>query len=491
MRPISKRNILTASFLFMPQVQTPIAALAFLTFAFCSVSLAQDAKTADLGMDAPELSIAEWIKGGPVKLSEGKGKTIYVVEFWATWCMPCRTSIPHLTELQKKFKDKNVVIIGVSNEKPDTVKPFVEKMAEKMDYAVAVDKDGDTNKSYMKAFDQNGIPHAFLINKEGKIVWQGHPMAGLDDTLEQVIAGTYDIEAAKKKNREDEARSKAFMSVMKNVQQYFEIVTDAKGDKAEAKKIGQQILSNASKIPEELLNRIAWDILVSKRVVERDKDLAMRLAKAAVEASKGALPHIRDTYARALWAIGKKAEAIKEQAEALAQAKTEAAREELRKALELMKEGKDPLADIKATPEEQRAEQMDKIQALADSYFALVKNKNADAAKVKQLGEQILKASAGAPLLQNEIAWKIMTDDDVARRDTDLALSLAQAAAEATRRSAPEILDTYARARFMTGKIDEAIKAQKEAIKLCKDEAMRDELKKSLDEYQAKAEQKK
>ena len=78
------------------------------------LTLALSAVSAELGDPAAPLQIAEWVKGKPVDLAADKGKKIFVVEFWATWCGPCRASIPHLTEMQKKFKDKNVVFIGVS-----------------------------------------------------------------------------------------------------------------------------------------------------------------------------------------------------------------------------------------------------------------------------------------------------------------------------------------------------------------------------------------
>src|SRR5262245_54681841 len=75
-----------------------------------------------VGDPAPKLEVKEFVKGDAVK-SFDKGK-VYVVEFWATWCGPCRTSIPHLTELQKKHKD--VTFIGVSVFERDfgKVKPF-------------------------------------------------------------------------------------------------------------------------------------------------------------------------------------------------------------------------------------------------------------------------------------------------------------------------------------------------------------------------------
>ena len=125
-----------------------------------------------------------YIKGDAVTFEEGK---VYVVEFWATWCPPCKVSIPHLTEIQKQFKDKSVTVIGISNEKADVVKPFVEKMAEKMNYTVAVDTEGKVGNGYMKAHNQPGIPTAFIVDGKGNIAWIGHP-DGLDKTLKQVLA---------------------------------------------------------------------------------------------------------------------------------------------------------------------------------------------------------------------------------------------------------------------------------------------------------------
>lgn len=138
---------------------------------------------------APALSVSEWVKGEPVKLEDGKGKSIYVVEFWATWCPPCRDSIPHLTELQKTYRDKGVVVIGVSAEDPKTVESFVQKLGDKMDYTVAVDAGKATHKAFSKIVPIPGIPTAFVIDKEGQVVWSGHPMLGLDDFLKEMTSG--------------------------------------------------------------------------------------------------------------------------------------------------------------------------------------------------------------------------------------------------------------------------------------------------------------
>ncbi|MEW6159787.1 MAG: TlpA disulfide reductase family protein, partial [Verrucomicrobiota bacterium] len=64
--------------------------------------------TLKLGNPAPKLQTGKWVQGEPVKEFE-KGK-VYVVDFWATWCGPCKATIPHLNELYQKFKDKGLMV---------------------------------------------------------------------------------------------------------------------------------------------------------------------------------------------------------------------------------------------------------------------------------------------------------------------------------------------------------------------------------------------
>jgi thiol-disulfide isomerase/thioredoxin len=140
-------------------------------------------------------------EGEPVtNLEPGK---FYVVEFWATWCGPCRATIPHLTELQKKHPDVNFIGVSVWEQDQKEVKPFVEKMGEKMSYRVAMDavpekgkgNDGAMAKNWMRAAGQNGIPTAFIVNKEDRIAWIGHP-AQMDEPLEKIATGSWDLQVA-------------------------------------------------------------------------------------------------------------------------------------------------------------------------------------------------------------------------------------------------------------------------------------------------------
>lgn len=130
------------------------------------------------GQTPPEIDAMGWVNTDkPLKLSDLRGKVV-VVEFWATWCPPCRTSIPHLIKLYNQYKNKNVEFISLTDESGNEVKKFIKD--NKMNYPVGLaSKTG-------RVYGVRGIPHALIIDKSGKVVWEGHPMGGLDKALEQV-----------------------------------------------------------------------------------------------------------------------------------------------------------------------------------------------------------------------------------------------------------------------------------------------------------------
>lgn len=162
--------------------------------------------TLKVGDQAPALVAEKWIKGNPVKEFE-KGR-VYVMEFWATWCGPCRASMPHLSEIARKYKKNADVIsfnvkelIAAKNKDGDyisKVERFVKRLGDGMDYAVAVDvRENVMWDTWLAASGMYGIPAAYIIDKDGRIAWIGHP-ASLEDPLEMVIAGTYNEEGKAK-----------------------------------------------------------------------------------------------------------------------------------------------------------------------------------------------------------------------------------------------------------------------------------------------------
>ncbi len=155
-------------------------------------SFANDLKVGDT---APEVEIQEWIQG---ETSVGEGKP-YIVEFWATWCGPCKRSIPHLNDLYKKYKDDGLTIIGVSDETKSVgkVKQFVRSQGDRMSYPVAID--GGVKRAWFEAAGQKGIPSAFIVDDRNTIVFIGHPMdPQFDEILAKVVEGRYNPKLQKK-----------------------------------------------------------------------------------------------------------------------------------------------------------------------------------------------------------------------------------------------------------------------------------------------------
>ncbi len=143
----------------------------------------------EVGDKAPTKLPSAWIKGE--RVSSLDPKKTYVIEFWATWCPPCVDSIPHLTELQAKLKDKGVTIVGVHVSRGvEEADAYVRKQGKKMEYSVAKDANGSVGKAWMTAAEQRGIPCSFVVTG-GKVAYIGHPM----NLTEEKIAGL--IEEAK------------------------------------------------------------------------------------------------------------------------------------------------------------------------------------------------------------------------------------------------------------------------------------------------------
>jgi thiol-disulfide isomerase/thioredoxin len=304
----------------------------------------------DIGDPAPALTVTDWVKGTPTK-EFVKGQ-VYVVEFWATWCGPCIESIPHVTKLARQYGSK-VNFIGVSIMEKDesiykvNVPAFVKKMGEKMDYNIATEGPGKAMETHwMKASGQEAIPCAFIVGGDGNILWIGHPRSNLEKTLDEVVAGKYDLKAAiaeKEAFDRDLAATKAMyasLEAAKKAKQWdkaLQIISDeirihpmmeqGLGINridimclADMPDTGTYMKTFAGKYGQKnpaVLNRILWSAVEEKRKFHAKSKKEM--AEIATELEK-LMPNdagILDTVSLAFYRIGNKARAIQIQKKAI------------------------------------------------------------------------------------------------------------------------------------------------------------------------------
>ena len=148
-------------------------------------------QAANIGSKAPQLQIEHWVKGKPVDLAKADDKKIHIIEFWRrVRAVPCSI---HLTKLQEKYKGKGVTVIGITDEPKATVERFW-RQKKQMEYTVAIEKGDTMSQAYMRAFGQTGIPATFVVDQQDRIVWVGHPKSGLDDVIDRLVKGTFDLE---------------------------------------------------------------------------------------------------------------------------------------------------------------------------------------------------------------------------------------------------------------------------------------------------------
>jgi tetratricopeptide (TPR) repeat protein len=246
-----------------------------------------------------------------------------------------------MSELQAKYADQKVDVIGVSiwERKPGAVKPFVkqrdenDKQGDEMAYRVAMDAvpplpegveegspeaaanagKGKMAVSWMDAAGRNGIPTVFIVDREGRVAWIGHPMDGMDEALAKIVDGSFDLDAA----RQAEAREQAAMEV---AGKYGEKLRQ--GDLAGAQELLRAELEGPLWERPDLLNFVAWTLVDPKNKLEgqRDLDLALKAAERANELTKGEDASTLDTLARVHFTRGDVDRAVALQRDAVAKA---------------------------------------------------------------------------------------------------------------------------------------------------------------------------
>jgi len=187
-------NIIFVSYIQKEYIVKKISLMVFAIFVFC-FGIVVPGCTQGENSVAPEVTAATWINADGFRLADNKDK-IVVVEFWATWCPPCRKTIPHLKTLHDTYKDKGVVIVSLSDEPAETITEFNKKAG--MDWIIGA------GSSSGREYGVSGIPAAYIV-VDGKIVWNGHPMGGLDEQIKQLVEAKNSAPAQPSEAPADEA----------------------------------------------------------------------------------------------------------------------------------------------------------------------------------------------------------------------------------------------------------------------------------------------
>lgn len=165
---------------------------------------AQLRRTLNVGDKAPQIRTHEWLKGD--ELTSYEPGQVYVLDFWATWCAPCIAAMPHLSELQEKHAENGLNIVAISvdsvrntgqlnDDLIQRIKNFVVENDQRMQFAVAIDDSGFSDRAVRMAYGMQSIPATFIVDREGRIAYGGNPTPTFDRVLELVMADEYDLDA--------------------------------------------------------------------------------------------------------------------------------------------------------------------------------------------------------------------------------------------------------------------------------------------------------
>ncbi len=137
--------------------------LLFISSLILTMGLSAQAAAVSVGENAPQFSLPQLEGGKKLSLSAYRGKVVYV-DFWASWCGPCRQSLPLMNEVRNKLKSKGFEVLAVNlDEEPEAGLAFLKQFP--VDYPVVSDTQGKTPELY----GVQGMPTSYLIDRKGQV----------------------------------------------------------------------------------------------------------------------------------------------------------------------------------------------------------------------------------------------------------------------------------------------------------------------------------
>lgn len=474
------------------------------------IALAQDGKpdenraaTLEVGSAAPPLRGLAWISGEPVEL----GKGTVVIEFWTTFCPQSRAAIPSLSRLQRQFAG-SVRICGIVPRRFErtrrTVEQFVNDWQSKIAYTIAWDEGNHATNEWYDASGQQGYPIAFVVDAERRIAWIGCPSDDLEDVLTRLKDHTFDLDVARR------------VAVLQKEMAKAKLNGDRAGMLAAARKWTALEPTRAEPWIARFVG-LAGDLTDADAALACTKEALERLAGAPSElaefANRGlfAVSDATDCHALGLQAVRTAFAAQSDDPQlalayfsALAANRQDSEAGEIAaRAIELAGSDTATLARLARHFADRRHGKRFADRALdavrraievePDDYqldlleFALLAEQRDDEAATA-VGKRLIAKAHRDEALLNDFAWRLLDHPALCGRFDPLALTAAEVMSSRPGGRHWAYVDTLARAKFVNGHIEEAVRLQRRAVEECDLAMYERELRDRLQMYEKAAE---
>lgn len=275
-----------------------------------------------LGDPVPPLTVLAWIKGKPVKIQPGTNT--YVLVF----CDLTRANdfaLTNLSDLQKQYRDKGLIVLTISDEDPDALLAFTRLKGDKIDFTVAADDvPGRTARSYRQDFGQMLTTRAYVVSHDGKLLWCGHPLnEGMGEVVDEILSGRYDLVQAQKR-----------ILATEQMEQYLML---ARQDDTNSLKAGRMLLALRANDPAGLCD-LAAQIAMDPYIIHRDAALANAALDRAEQLGATNTTDIAVDRAILLFQTGQQEAGLAKARQALAQAGTDDEKKEALVCIHAMEE---------------------------------------------------------------------------------------------------------------------------------------------------------
>ncbi len=142
----------------------------------------KNAKAGLVGQQRPDWSVPG-LDGEPVTAADFDGQVV-LVNFWATWCAPCRAEMPMLSEVDAEYREKGFAVVGVAMDEPGPAKEFLDSLG--IDYPVAVGQADVMTMSRDYGNLAGMLPYSVLIDRDGVVRWTKLGEVHREELVEQV-----------------------------------------------------------------------------------------------------------------------------------------------------------------------------------------------------------------------------------------------------------------------------------------------------------------